>query len=169
MKSIFRLLCTGTMYLGVASAHAETWTYFDDTDKMRGTTIKYASLDSENKVSPGSYYSASTELSIVLRQENKQQRAVIKVLPKGQLWCSYENCTVAIKFDNEKPVRWSMSKAQSGHSEMLFFDNEARLLAKLKGSKTAIIEVVFFDKGTYQFEFKTAGLEWGESSAKKKM
>lgn len=148
---------------------AESWSYVDSSDKMRNIPIKLAGLDSENFVSPGSYYSDETKLSIVVRQHDQKQSALIRVFPKGQITCSYAGCNVTIKFDKEKPISWHMSRETNGRSDVLFFDNAPKLIARLKSSKTAIIEVSFFSLSSYQFEFLTSGLEWNQPSVKSKL
>ncbi len=167
MKSAYKIFLAAAFSVIATTAFADEWSYDFSTDAMRGTTKKSALLLSENSVSPGSYYSGNTNLVMAIREEQKRLTLYVSANPRGQLWCEYNNCTVAIKFDDEKPVNWSMSKAAAGHSDTLFFNNETRLLAKLKSSKKAIVEVTFYDKGTYQFNFKTAGLSWSSDPKKK--
>lgn len=167
MKLAYKFICAAALSLSTTASLADEWSYDFSTDAMRGTTKKSAALVSDNSVSPGSYYSSNTTLLMVIREEQKRLSLYVTANPRGQLWCQYNNCTVAIKFDDEKPVNWSMSKAEAGHSDTLFFKNELRLLAKLKSSKKAIVEVTFYDKGTYQFNFKTAGLSWSSDTKKK--
>lgn len=167
MKSAYRIFFAAAISVVTTATFADEWKYNFSTDAMRGTMSKSALLLSDNSVSPGSYYASDTTLAMVVREEQKRLTLHVSVNPRGQLWCQYNNCTVAIKFDDEKPVNWSMSKAAAGHADTLFFNNETRLLAKLKSSKKAIVEVTFYDKGTYQFNFKTAGLSWGSEPKKK--
>jgi hypothetical protein len=166
MRPTYKLVCAAVIGLSTTTAFADEWKYDVSTDAMRGTTKKSAVLLSDNSVSPGSYYASNTTLAMVIRDDQKRLTLYVTANPRGQLWCQYNNCTVAIKFDDEKPVNWSMAKAEAGHSDTLFFNNESRLLAKLKNSKKAIVEVMFYDKGTYQFTFKTAGLSWGAEPKK---
>jgi len=142
-----------------AEVSTSEWDYQTKKDDMRGTVSQGAFVES-NSVSPGGYYNKDTRLHLVLHKEGNRTDAYIHVLPRGQLWCQYQACTVTVKFDGEKPSAWSMLHAEAGNADTLFFSRSAAFIAKLKKSHSVIVEVTFYDQGRFQFKFPTSGLKW---------
>ena len=80
------------------------------------------------------------------------------VIDNGQIDTDYDGTYVRVKFDDEAPVKWSMGETADGSSDVLFFNNESKLVNKLKSSKKVVVEVPFFQNGNKQFVFNTSGL-----------
>jgi TonB family protein len=79
----------------------------------------------------------------------------------GQFECSdSENCDVSVSFDGAPVETYSASTPNDGSDDTIFLDSESELLAKIKASRRAVFEVVFYRAGTQQLTFSLAGLRW---------
>ncbi len=80
------------------------WNYVAREDKMTGGTTYTASVSSSNTVNFGFPYGGEQNAHLTLRSDPKYGEDIIFSIEKGQILCrSYEDCSVLIRFDNEKP------------------------------------------------------------------
>lgn len=137
------------------------WEYDNSEDEMRGETSYFASNESINTVELQFPYQGGTKLNILLRDNAKNGKDIMFIVNKGQIFCSYQDCHVNIKFDDGNVQRYETSEAEAGSSEVLFLTNNiSGFVKKLKNSKTVTIEVNFYNHGAEQFKFNVSGLEW---------
>ena len=137
------------------------WEYDNSEDEMRGETSYFASNESINTVELQFPYQGGTKLNILLRDNAKNGKDIMFIVNKGQIFCSYQDCHVNIKFDDGNVQRYETSEAEAGSSEVLFLTNNiSGFVKKLKNSKTVTIEVNFYNHGAEQFKFDVSGLEW---------
>ena len=143
-----------------ASQAASKWDYSESRDEMRGTTTKFASIQSENSVDlKFPYGDVHGELWIRRRPEDGLNVAFD--VEKGQVLChSYSDDYVSMKFDDGPILKFRCSSSSDGSSETAFIDDEGRALSALKKAKRTIIEAEFYQQGRQQFVFDTAGLNW---------
>ena len=137
------------------------WRYNEDTDQMRNTKSYWAMLNSENSVDFDFPYNGGSTLKMGLRKSAKYGNDIYFTISKGQFSCGYDGCRATIKFDDGKPQKISLVGAADGDMTTLFLSGKAsNLAAKIKKSKTMMIELHFFQEGSRQFLFQTEGLQW---------
>ncbi len=137
------------------------WMYQESVDEMRGETTYLAINKSLNTAELAFPYGAGVELNIVLRDDAKYGENVFFGVNKGQLFCSYQDCYISIKFDDGPVQKLATSEASGGRSESLFLEDGINaFVEKLKESETVMIEVNFYDHGTEQFKFDVSELNW---------
>lgn len=137
------------------------WVYEESKDEMRDSTSYFASNKSLNTVELQFPYSGGTQLSLLLRNDAKYNKDLLFLVNKGQLFCSYQDCHVNIKFDDGDIKKYATNKADGGASEVLFLAKDTSgFVKKLKNAKSVTIEVNFYNHGAEQFKFDVSGLEW---------
>lgn len=148
---------------GSASAPAaKRWEYGSSTDKMRGSTDKWATIDSDNEVNMDFPYNGGVTAHISVRTRKQDGTQVLFFVDKGQIQCSEYNSNhrLHVKFDDGKIGAYSCSNSSDGSNETAFFEAPSAMLAKLKKSKRVMVEAEMFDNGPRQWTFNTAGLKW---------
>lgn len=144
-----------------ATAVNSKWRYSEDTDQIRNTKSYRAMLFSENSVDFDFPYNGGSILGMALRKSAKYGDDIFFTISKGQFSCGYDGCHAIIKFDDGKPQKISLVEAADGDMTTLFLSGKAgNLAAKIKKSKTMMIELSFFQEGSRQFLFQTEGLQW---------
>jgi hypothetical protein len=142
-------------------APASKWTYSQDKDAMRGTTTRYASLDSDNSAEFDFPYQGGSTATLQVRQRPEDGLRILLSVTKGQFLCnSFTNTTVSVKFDNGPVKKFGCSDTAAGNTDVIFIENPSTFLKALRASKSAMIEPQFFQAGGRQFTFDTSGLEW---------
>lgn len=135
---------------------APTWRYWSNEDKMRGTTTYRAELLSSNRVRFSAPY-GETRLALSFQKGPGENFAVV-IIKSGQFSCDYDGCNISAKFDDDKVMKFRVREGETPGT--LFISKTDAFVAKVKASKTAIIEATFFEEGDQQFTFATAGFEW---------
>lgn len=150
---------SGSATTGKSAADESAWTYAVREDKMRGASGKTASVTSTDTLNLSSPYGETTP-ELTIRQDPKFGFDIY-ITSDGQPQCDeYSHPTVSVKFD-DGPVRtWGCNGAADGSPGIVFFNAEKAFLAKLKTSKTLMVEVDYYDSGRQQFSFPVAGLKW---------
>lgn len=139
------------------------WGYGEsEKDKMDNSSYHYSSCSSLNKVELKFPYNGGSTLDILLRNGFKKQgNEVILQIDKGQFMSSFDGDeTIKIKFDDNPTKEYSYQNEGTGQSTTIFLNHSNSIIEKLKKSKRVIIEVDFFDNGSFQFEFNVEGLKW---------
>jgi hypothetical protein len=143
-----------------SSAIESKWRYSEEEDKMRNQTTRFAALDSDNALSFDFPYNGGSTGELTLRISPKFGKDAVLQVSKGQFLCTFEGCTVHVKFDNQPIVSYSAAEAADGRSDMIFIHNYAGLVQHLKHAKTIMIEAEFYREGWRQLEFSPVGLNW---------
>jgi hypothetical protein len=139
------------------------WSYRSDRDEMRNTTSHFASVSSENVLSLGFPYDAENA-RLVLRKRPSDGLSVMLNAP-GQFLCrSYDDDTVAVKFDDGPIQRFTCAEPDDASTGTIFINSEARFVEKLKSSKRLIVEAQMYQAGPQQMTFNVEGLEWPPKS-----
>ena len=135
-----------------------TWEYEKEGNEM-GDTSNYAKLKSSNQVNLRYPY-GGTHGNIVIRKTNGKNE-VLFIVNDGQMDVSIvDGVDIRVKFDDENPKTYSMSPAESGSYEVIFFPNPNNLIKKIKNSKKVVVEVPFFRDGRKIFTFDTENLNY---------
>lgn len=150
----------------VSAAVADTvvagkqWTYDVSEDKMDGGTTYFANVYSTNAVNFDFPYSGLQNAKLTLRAGYRQAKDVIFSIRKGQILCpSYQDCTVLVRFDDEKPVNYAAAAPADNSSDTIFFRNYEKFLGKLQKAKRVRIAVDIFQEGAPVFEFDVSGFD----------
>lgn len=153
-----RLALAAILMLAVGPASA-AWTYETSTDKMGRGQIGYASTASLNTLTFRFPYNGGSTGRLWLRKGSPRDAVMVDVT-KGQMICRPSDCYVTLRFDAEKPVRWSAARPSDGSSDTLFILNHKGFAAKALKSKSLLVEVEFFHHGAEVLEFDLSGLKW---------
>ncbi len=144
----------------VENTQKNNWTYSEDTDKMEGTKIFYASTTSTNTVEFDFPYDGGSNFGIVVRNYEGKNEVLISV-SKGQFMTSIGGSeSVKVKFDDEKPELYSYNSAADASSDLIFLINSSKFIEKLKTAKTVMIETTFFNSGSQIMEFNVDDFHW---------
>lgn len=134
------------------------WEYDSTINKM-GENIKFARVKSTDLVYFDFPYSGGSRGAITIRKK-RGDLDIYFTISKGQIDTGIDETYIRVKFDDDKPVTYSMSESEDGSSDILFFNNESAFLKKIKKSKKMVVEVPFYQNGFEQFEFKIRNLVW---------
>ncbi|MCG2611804.1 hypothetical protein LZZ90_09840 [Flavobacterium sp. SM15] len=138
------------------------WVYNEDQDKMEGTKQFFATCTSINTADFEFPYDGGSTLDIHIRNLGHGNEALITV-SKGQFMTSIgDSESLKAKFDDEKPMSFTYSSSADGSSDVIFINNAAKFISKLKKAKKVMLEVGFFDAGRKVLEFETEGLKWNK-------
>jgi hypothetical protein len=142
------------------AAATAKWEYRQDKDEMRGTTSNFANVRSDNEVDLDFPYGTVHGI-IWVRKQATDGLNVMFAVDKGQILCnSFSNSTVSIKFDDKPVKKFACDESNDGESNQVFLRNAAGALDGLRHSKKTVIEADFYQQGSQQFVFDTAGLNW---------
>jgi len=164
-------LTTTTTIAEVAASTTSTglqWNYSANEDKMTGGTTYFARVSSTNSVNFGSPYGGPQNGQLTLRTDPKYGKDVIFAIERGQVLCrSYEDCTILVRFDDEKPTNYAGVGAADGSSELVFLRNYDRFVAKLQKAKTVRLSAPIYQEGNPVFEFDVSGFSAEKYKPKK--
>jgi len=151
-----------------AAPVGQQWTYLVNEEQMTGGMRKTASVSSTNTVQFGFPYAGSQNGHLTLRTDPRYGKDVIFRIEQGQILCtSYDGCTVQVRFDDEKPTRFSASAAADHSSELVFIDDYARFLAKMRKAKRVRLSLDIYQNGRPVFDFDVSGFDVEKYQAKK--
>lgn len=142
----------------LAPIASHNWEYRESIDKMTSKPIKFAQIKSNESLDLKFPYDGVNYGQLTLR--NKDGLNIYLNIDKGQITGGYDNNFITVRFDNEKPIKFSYSEPQAGNSNFIFIDNEAKFLSKLKKSKKVLISLPLYDEGNQILEFDTIDLKW---------
>ena len=138
---------------------ASDWSVSTEQDEMRGKSIHYASVDSENEAYFDFPYNGGSKLTMTVRRHPKYGDDVVFQISKGQFVCRIDSCSGTINY-GRGAERISLTEPADYDSETLFAASGANVIQKLKSADKVIVELPFFQEGNHQFTFKTHGLKW---------
>jgi len=144
------------------------WGYAKAEDKMTGGTTYHAIVLSTNTVDFDFPYQGSQNARLHLRIDPKYGKDVIFSLEKGQILCnSYEDCTVLVRFDDEKPMKFSAAEPADHSSETVFIENYSKFVGEMMKAKTVRISANIYQQGSPVFEFDVSGFDVQKYKPKK--
>ncbi|HEY1751791.1 MAG TPA: phage holin family protein [Caulobacteraceae bacterium] len=140
-----------------------TWEYGSAKDDMRGTTEKWATLNSPTELDLAPPYEGPNVANVQVSSSG----AIVLSVTKGQLICPFDHGTVAVKFDTGPVWYYPCSSPSNGESTVLYINSAYDAgdgqptdpMDGLAKSKIMIVEVEFYDSGTRQVRFNVAGLD----------
>jgi hypothetical protein len=137
---------------------SKNWQYHQSIDKMTSKSTKFAEITSNESLDLGFPYEGVNYGQLTLRHKNRLN--IYLSIQKGQISGGYENNFITVRFDDEKPIKFSYSEPQDGSSDIIFIDNELKFLSKLKKSKKVLISLPLYHEGNQILEFNTIDLQW---------
>jgi len=136
------------------------WVYRQDEDPMGKGTAHFASVLSHNTVSFGFPYSGAQHGTLTLRTHPRYGKDVILGIERGQFLCpSYDGCTVLVRFDDSKAIRYSAAGAADNSTETVFIRGYSSFVAHLEKSKRVRISANVYQEGAPVFEFDVSGFD----------
>lgn len=142
------------------SKPVETWTYIQSKDKMTDDVIYFAESYSTNKVDFDFPYNGGSTFTLTVRNRNKKNDLAL-VVSKGQFISSFSgDKTVRVKFDNEKPVNYTISSPTSGNHDIVFINGANKFINRLKAAQVVKIEAEFYNSGYSVAEFDVWDFKW---------
>lgn len=144
------------------------WSYDVSEDKMDGGATYFANVYSTNTVNFDFPYSGLQNAKLTLRAGSRYGKDVIFSIRKGQILCpSYQDCTVLVRFDDEKPVNYAAVAPADNSSDTIFLRNYEKFMGKMQKAKRVRIAVNIFQEGAPVFEFDVSGFDRQQYQPKK--
>lgn len=156
-----RLACVVLCFVSLPS-FAVSWAYDNDVDKMTGKESKTAWVRSENSLRLEFPYAGPNFGTLSVRRHPKYGTDVIVQIDKGQVLCrSFDPCSVMVRFDEAKPVRFTGLPAADHDSTVVFLQPAAKFIAQAKTAKKILVQLTLFRGGDQVLEFSTPNtLNW---------
>jgi len=144
----------------VEEAPKSKWVYDTQTDEMRGSAAKYATLNSENTIKFDFPYGEQPGI-ITVRQDPQYGLDVMFSVPSGQILChGFGDSYLNVKFDDGPIRKFNCNRASDGSSEVSFVASPKQFLTALKAANRTVIEAEFYQAGRQQYVFDTRDLNW---------
>jgi hypothetical protein len=119
-----------------------------------------ASVQSTNTVEFDFPYSGRQRATLMLRTHPRHGKDVIFNIERGQILCrSYQDCTILVRFDDQKAQNYSAVGAVDNSTETIFIRNYSRFLSSMQKAKTVRISVEIYHQGAPIFEFDVSGFD----------
>lgn len=136
------------------------WSYDSSSEGMSGKSVRTAWVYSSNTINLGFPYQGEQHAKLLFRRHPRWGNDVILQIEQGQLLChSYDDCYVAVRFDDEKLQRYEGNPPSDNSSESLFIPAFGTFMKKLPNSKTVKVEVQIYQAGNQVFEFDVSGFK----------
>ena len=136
------------------------WSYDSSPEGMSGKPVRTASVMSSNTIDLGFPYGGSQRARLLLRRHPRWGNDVILAIERGQILChSFDDCYVAVRFDDEKLHRYEGNPPSDNSSESLFIPAFGTFMKNLSGAKKLKIEIKIYQQGNQVFEFDVSGFK----------
>lgn len=136
------------------------WMYTDQEDPMTSAKTYWAAVRSTNEIELDFPYRGAQRATLTLRTHPRHGKDVIFSIEQGQLLCpSYEGCTVLVRFDEDKAVRYSANGPADNSTETLFLGNYGSFAEKMMRAKRVRIAAEIYQAGAPVFEFDVSGFD----------
>ena len=135
------------------------WTYSEEEDKMSSKKAFFAAIEAKELLDFDFPYNGGSTATITVRNQGKGNEVVLEV-SKGQFNSSVDGATVKIRFDGMPASSYRASEASDGSSNILFIENTAKLIKKMKAAKKMLVQAEFYDSGEKVMEFNVEGFKW---------
>lgn len=136
------------------------WSYFHNSDAMGKSTIYQAQISSTNSLHFSFPYEGAQQARLTLRIHPRYGSDIILSIEKGQFLCSsYDGCSVLVRFDDEKAVKYTAASAADNSTETLFIRNYARFFSGMLKAKRVRIAASVYQQGEPIFDFEVAGFD----------
>jgi len=151
-----------------AEKHATEWNYDTSNDPMNGGVIRTAEIDSANTFNLSFPYAGSQHARLILRSHPRHGRDVILQIQRGQMLCGISDCSIPVRFDEEKATAFTAVNSADHDSTVLFLRNYDRFAQRLAKAKIVRIEPTLYQHGGIPMEFHVAGFDPSQMTGKSK-
>lgn len=136
------------------------WIYGQNEDPMAKSVTYGALVQSTNTVEFDFPYNKPQHATLTLRTHPRHGKDVILGIERGQFLCrSYEDCTILVRFDDQKAQSYSAVGAADSSTETIFIRNYSRFLSSMQKAKTVRIAAEIYQQGAPVFEFDVSGFD----------
>lgn len=137
------------------------WVYQASEDEMSGKVMTTATAVSVNQLDLPFPYDGANHGYLSVRNSPLGLQVIYSV-DKGQVLCpSRAGCHVTVRFDDDKPTRFSARPANDRSPEFVFLSDQRRFTARAKTAKTIRVQADMYRAGAPVTKFHTPeGLEW---------
>ncbi len=144
------------------------WNYGQSQDPMSGAEGYGAAVLSSNTVSFDFPYSGAQHATMMLRSHPRHGKAIVLQIEQGQFLCrSYEDCIVLVRFDDQKPEKYSAVGPSDNSTETIFIRNYSRFVGNMLKAKRVRISAEIYQEGAPVFEFDVTGFDESKYKPKK--
>lgn len=144
------------------------WIYSQSEDLMSKGITYHAQVLSTNTVNFDFPYAGSQHARLTLRDDPRYGKDLIFNIEKGQILCnSYEDCTVLVRFDDDKATNYSAVGAADNSTETVFIRNYGRFVEKMLKAKRVRISMNIYQEGAPVFEFDVSDFDRNKFRPKK--
>ncbi len=89
-------------------------------------------------------------------------------IDRGQFLCrSYEDCTILVRFDDQKAQNYSAVGASDNSTESIFIRNYSRFVGAMLKAKKVRIAAEIYQEGSPVFEFDVSDFDESKYKPKK--
>jgi hypothetical protein len=149
-------------------APGSQWLYSQVADAMSKGTTYHAAVSSKNTVEFDFPYAGAQHATLNLRVDPRYGKEVIFSIERGQILChSYEDCTVLVRFDDEKTTNYSAVGAADNSTETIFIRNYDRFVEKMLKAKQVRISTNIYQQSAPVFEFDVSNFDLNKYKRKK--
>jgi hypothetical protein len=136
------------------------WSYDTSSEGMSGKSVRTAWVYSANTINLGFPYQGEQRAKLLFRRHPRWGNDVILQIEQGQILChSFDDCYVAVRFDDEKLQRYDGNPPSDNSSESVFIPAFGTFMKKLPNSKTVKVEIQIYQAGNQVFEFDVSGFK----------
>jgi hypothetical protein len=144
------------------------WSYYQSDDTMGKGVISQAYVSSSNTVNFDFPYAGAQHATLRLITNPRHGKDAMFSIEKGQILChSYEDCTVLVRFDDEKAVNYTAVGPADNSTETIFIRNYDRFVEKMLKAKRVRIAANIYQQGAPMFEFDVRGFDQNKYKPKK--
>ena len=143
----------------IRQAKPPQWVYEEDRDAMSDGINRTAIVRSENSFELDFPYQGSQRGALIIRQHPRWGVDAMVSIPKGQLLCRYNDCTVDVRFDDGRVRSWQMNEPESNDSTMLFFQNPRGFIEQMRGAQRARVQIKLFQNPPVTLDFTVKGFD----------
>ena len=137
---------------------AAGWQYQQTVEPSTGTTYK-ASLNAANLLQLAYPYEGGSTVTLTIRNRGGNTNAYLSV-SKGMFAPSFQGGKALIRFDEGRSVTYSLTAAANGRGNLLFIDDEKRLIQQIRTSRTMAVQIKMVGQNLNEMRFNSAGLRW---------
>lgn len=142
-----------------SDSSTKQWTYSNEVDKMTSKTNYYATVDANDLLDFPSPYEGGSTATLNIRNTDGKNEALLTI-SKGQFLSHIDGGTIKIRFDNDQPVTFETNNPSDGSSTVIFIENAAKLIKKLKSSEKIIVASEFYESGEKTMGFNVKNFKW---------
>lgn len=136
------------------------WHYDSSFDAMRNKTTYFACVTSTNELEFNFPYNGGASGQLCFRNSPQFGKDAYLMMDKGQFNCSFEGCTVHMKFDDGRILSVGATEASGGNTNTIFLHGYSKLESDMRHSKHLIVEAEYFQEGMQQLQFSVSGFDW---------